>query len=320
MNYNKIFSKRNAATAIGCLGLVMWAFSALLTTIVRELPIFEILSIVFTISVSITAFKLTIKKEWHKLKQPVLLWIIGVIGVYGNDVLYISAFKHAPSVQADLINYLWPILVILFAGCLPKEKFTIKHIVAGLLGFAGVYILITHGKGLAGFKMQYLWGYVLALLDAIVWALYTLVARHYNKKPVEMMGVYCGIGGLISFMLHMHMETTALPSIDQWVALIIMGFTTQGLAYFFWDYGVKGGNFKLLSVLSYGTPIASVALLVLFGVTKNSGNLMIACLLVTLSGVLGGMNLSALLTWMGKQLMEYQYYFKSLFTLSAPTK
>lgn len=288
MHYKQL-SPKSVGTLIGYAGLFMWSLAALFTAAVESIPTFEILSIVFIISFSVTAIKLSTSKTWHKVLQPWPIWLLGIIGIYGNDVLYVSAFKHAPAVQADLINYLWPILVILFAGLLPKEKLTAKHIVGGLLGFTGTYLIVTGGKGLSGFESQYWQGYLLALLDAIVWSGYSLAARHYGKTPVEMIGMYCGVNAVLSLLTHFSFEPTVIPSGIQWAALVAMGFTTQGAAYFLWDYGIKRGDFKLLSVLSYGNPVLSVGFLILFGLATLSTSLIVACLLVTLGGLVAGL-------------------------------
>lgn len=276
-------------TIIGAMGLFFWSLSAVYTVHIKSLPLFEILSIVFLISFIISAIKISVCRQWSLLRQPWYLWFIGIVGIYGNDIFFIEAFKYAPATHADLINYLWPIFVICFASLLPQENFSLKHFSACLLGLLGIYILLTNGQGLGGFKTEYLVGYGFALLDAMVWALYTLVARYHNKTPVEMVGIYCGFSALISLIAHFSIEASVLPSASQWLILVVMGLTTQGFAYFFWDFGVKKGDFKLLSILSYANPIFSVILLLVFGMAQPSLSLMLATLSIALAGFIGSL-------------------------------
>lgn len=283
-------------TALGYLSLLMWATAALFTTHVLRLPTFEILSITFLVSFLLTATKLTITQTWHKIKQPWVIWLIGIMGTYGNDLLYVAAFKNAPPVQADLLNYLWPIMVILFAGFLPREKFTVKHILAATLGFAGAYILVTGGHGINGFASQYSAGYILAIFDAIVWSIYTLLSRHYGSTPVEMIGMYCGVGAVLSLITHGTVETWTTPNMGELITMVIMGLTTQGAAYFLWDTGIKKGNFKMLSILAYGNPILSVALLIAFGQAAFTYSIGISCVFVVAGAFIGGVNWTPLLT------------------------
>ncbi len=285
-----MFTKANWATSIGYCSLLFWAMGAVFTAQLTNIPTFEILSIAFSISFILAAFLLTYTQSWHKIKQPLILWIVGMLGVYGNDALYVLAFKHAPVAQADLINYLWPITVILLATLLPKEKLTLKHLLSGVLGFLGVYWLITKGQGLQNFSSKYYLGYMFAFADALVWSVYTLVARYYCETPAEMIGMYCGFGMIFSLVTHFSLETTVAPSYTQLGIMLLMGLTTQGLAYFFWDFGVKKGDFKLLTILSYGNPILSVFLLVLFGLTTPSWVLFGACFLVGFGGMIAGVD------------------------------
>ena len=66
--------------------------------------------------------------------------------------------------------------------------------------------------------------------------------------------------------------------------------TTSGGAYFLWDFGIKHGNFKLLSNLSYGNPIISVLLLAAFHQAQLTINLLFACLFVVAGAVVGSVN------------------------------
>lgn len=271
-------------TLLGYSALLFWALAAPLTVCIKGLPIFETLTVVFSISFILSATKLTIYQQWQRLKQPWFLWVIGFVGIYGNDLLYISAFKYAPAAHAELINYLWPILVILFTICLPNEKLYPRHVIAALFGFSGIYVLIKQGSS---FDSQYYVGYLLAFLDACVWAIYTLVSRHFGKSPVEMIGIYSGVAAICSLLIHIGHESFVLPSHLQWLVLATMGLTTQCLAYFFWDFGIKKGNFKLLSILSYGNPLISITTLILLGMATFSKELIIACLLVSTGSLIG---------------------------------
>lgn len=272
-------------TLIGYSALIFWALAAPFVVKIKSLPIFEIMSVVFSVSFILSATKLTLCRRWSKLKQPWFLWLIGFLGIYGNNLLYIVAFKNAPAAHADLINYLWPIIVILFTGFLPNEKLSARHLFAASFGFTGIYILISQGE--QGFDKQYLFGYIIAFLDALVWSTYTLMARHYGKTPVEIIGIYCGIGALCSILLHFRLEVLVYPHWEQWLILIMMGMTTQCLAYFFWDYGIKRGDFKLLTILSYGNPVLSIVFLIICGMASPSIELLVACMLVTTGGVIG---------------------------------
>lgn len=220
------------------------------------------------------------------MQQPAIVWIVGLVCVTGNNFVYIFGFQYAPPEQVDLINFLWPIMVVVVAGFLPKEKFSMTSIISALLGFIGVYILLLSDEGTAAFQPQYLTGYIFGALSAITWTIYTLFSRTRKEVPCEMVGLFSGFGFLISLTNHLAFEETIIPTTTELMTLTFMGVTTYGTAFALWDYGVKKGNLKFLSTLSYGTPIASIGLLVIFGYSAPTGSLAISCLLVVIGSTL----------------------------------
>ena len=68
------------------------------------------------------------------LRQPLVAWIVGVGGLFGYHALYFLALRFAPPAEAGLLNYLWPLLIVLFSSLLPGERLAPHHIVGALLG------------------------------------------------------------------------------------------------------------------------------------------------------------------------------------------
>lgn len=291
---------RQKYTVVGYGALLFWSMSATLTAMVSKIPTFQIISIALAISFLLACIMLTIGKRWHTIKQPYMVWIVGIIGINCNDMLYIAASKHAPVVQVGLICYLWPIFVVLFSSFMPREKITLGQGIAVIVGFIAVYILTVFDNELGYLSMAYLPGYILAVSGSIIWSIFILNSRQYPKSPPEIIGIFCGVGMCVSLCLHLSLETFVVPDTSEWVAMILMGLFTQGSAYLLWDLGIKRGNFKLLTILSYGNPILSVAWLILSGHAKVTPALLVACLLVVISGLITKLEV---LSW--QRIREY---------------
>lgn len=268
----------------------MWAISAVLVASLKGIPTYEILSIVFFIGFICSVLYNIKNNNWKNIsKHPFYIWVIGIIGIFGNEVLFIMSFKYAPVAHADLINFLWPIMVVLFSALMPNEKFHFRYLIASIIAFIAIYILIFYDKEkVMSFKYQYIKGYVFAFGAALFWTCYTLISKSYGKLKPEMIGIYCGFGLILSLCMHLYYEETVIPSFENVLALIFMGIATHCLAYFFWDYGIKKGNFKLLSILSYFNPIISILILILLGFAKPSYALCLATVLIFIAGVVGG--------------------------------
>ena len=281
--------KGKQATGIGFLAILLWGQLALLTTLAGEIPPFQLTAITFSIAflVGIAVF---VKSggDFSVFKQPVSVWLNGIIGLFGYHAVYFMALQNAPSIEASLINYLWPILIVLFSAFLPGERLRWFHAAGVILGFAGVAaLLMREGFAIHG---EYALGYGLALLCAVIWAAYSVISRKLRAAPTILIGAYCGITAVLSLTCHLLFEKTVPITGMQWLYVIAMGVGPVGLAFFVWDHGVKRGNIKLLGTLSYIAPLLSSALLLAFGKAEFSVGLLIACALIIAGSLLSALD------------------------------
>jgi drug/metabolite transporter (DMT)-like permease len=56
------------------------------------------------------------------LREPPTAWALGVCGLFATRPLYFTALAHAPAVEASLIAYPGPLLLVLFSALLPGER------------------------------------------------------------------------------------------------------------------------------------------------------------------------------------------------------
>lgn len=213
---------------------------------------------------------------------------MGVLGICGQQILYIFSFKYAPPVEADLIIYTWPILVVLFSQFIKKRKNFRRTLLAACLGFGGVFLLFfAEPSESSAFASVTLLGYALAFLCALVWSLYTIISKTF-KCPSEIVGFYGLFGSVICAGLHVTLEETVMPNPLQWLVLCLMGIGITGLAYYLWDKGIKKGNFQLLSILSYTNPILSISWLALFGLGQVHLIILLSACMIIAGAFWGG--------------------------------
>jgi drug/metabolite transporter (DMT)-like permease len=279
---------------LGFCALLMWSLMSLLMSELAAMPIFQMTACIFSTTFLVVAIRLTMKKQWGRVKQPLWIWILGSAGICGSDFCYIAAFKHVPPAHIDFIDYLWPFMIILLSSMLPKEKLTLPQIVGGLFCVLGVYfLLVASGKSLFSMNITYIKGYAFALFGALAWSVYSIISRTLRARiPVEMYGMYAGIGAISSFSMHYRKEIWQVPSLYESSLIALAG--VFGLAYMLWDTSVRTGNFKLLNLLAYFTPIMSVTFLVLAGKQDFSLYLVLACFWVICGVVIGSMDWAAL--------------------------
>ncbi len=272
---------QHRATLIGVTAILMWATLALLTELSGAVPAFQLTAMSFTVAflIGVTAWWRAGGNPLQYLKLPKAVWVIGITGLFGYHFFYFIALSNAPAVEASLIAYLWPLLIVFFSALLPGEKLRWFHCAGAIAAFIGVGLLVTKGHAIA-FDARYTTGYLAAFLCALIWSSYSLLSRRFGSIPTNAVGGFCGATALLAWLCHFLFESTVVPSGWEWFAILALGLGPVGLSFFTWDYGVKHGNIKVLGTLSYATPLLSTLLLIACGLAEPTGTVWLACLLI----------------------------------------
>lgn len=276
-----------AATLIGFLAVVMWALLALLTDSAGGIPAFQLMAMTFGIAaLGGMASWLVRPGAWQALKVPAVAWLVGVGGLFGYHFVYFTALANAPTVDASLIAYLWPLFIVLGSAMMPGESLKWHHVAGALMGLAGAVMIVTKG-GSVSFEAQYAFGYMMAFACAFLWSGYSLLSRRLGSVPTDAVTGFCLVTAILALGCHFAFEQTAWPQTGgQWLAVALLGLLPVGAAFFAWDYGVKRGNIQILGAASYASPLLSTLVLVLAGKAEFTNTVMMACLLITFGAVL----------------------------------
>ena len=275
------------ATLIGLTAILMWSLLAVLTVATGKIPAFQLAAMTFAIG-AVVAFAsfLFRPSAFAALKQPPIAWIVGVGGLFGYHALYFLALRFAPPAEAGLLNYLWPLLIVLFSSFLPGERLAAHHIIGALLGLAGTVLLLSGSTG-GGFAPSQIPGLAAAFVAAFVWAAYSVMSRKLKAVPTDAVAGFCAATALLAALVHGMVETTVWPeTVGQWLAIIALGVGPVGAAFFTWDIGMKRGDIRVLGAASYATPLLSTAFLILAGFAQPSAGIAIAAILIAGGGLI----------------------------------
>jgi drug/metabolite transporter (DMT)-like permease len=283
---------RSRAMAAGIGAIALWGALATLSVLAGPIPPFQMVAMTFAIGATIGVVRARRRgMEWGSLLfWPGRVWMLGVGGLFGYHALYFAALQLAPPAEANLVNYLWPLLIVLLSAPLAGERLGWNHLLGALMGFVGV-VLLALGRG-ASFTGAYLSGYLLALGCAFTWSLYSVLSRRFGETPSDAIAAFCAAASLLSLICHLLFETTAWPATAAaWLAVVALGLGPAGTAFYLWDHAVKRGDIRALGSLSYAAPILSTGLLVACGLARPTSNLLMAALLVTSGAVLASREL-----------------------------
>jgi drug/metabolite transporter (DMT)-like permease len=274
------------ATLIGLTAILMWSLLAVLTVATGKIPAFQLAAMTFAIGALVGSL------TWigrpgavAALRQEPLAWMVGVGGLFGYHALYFLALRFAPPAEAGLLNYLWPLLIVLFSSLLPGERLAPHHVIGALLGLAGTVLLFA-GSSMNDYAPGQLPGLLAAFVAAFVWATYSVMSRKLKSVPTDAVAGFCLATALLSALVHALIEDTVWPeTAAQWLAVTALGIGPVGAAFYTWDVGMKRGDIRVLGAASYATPLLSTLFLILAGFAKPSANIAIAAVLIAGGGL-----------------------------------
>jgi drug/metabolite transporter (DMT)-like permease len=278
---------RSAATLIGFSAILIWSLLSLLTVLSGTVPPFQLAAMTFAVGGTLGAVTWAFRPGAARaLKQPAKVWALGVGGLFGYHALFFFALRLAPPAEAQLVNYFWPLLIVLGSALLPNERLKLHHVIGGLFALAGTIVLFA-GRGGITFAGAYLPGFAAAFMAAFTWAFYSVLSRRFAAVPTDAVAGFCLATAALAALFHLAFEETQWPqTAGQWLAVAGLGIGPVGAAFYVWDIGMKHGDIRILGVASYLAPLLSTAYLVLAGYAAPSVSLALAAALIAGGGLL----------------------------------
>jgi drug/metabolite transporter (DMT)-like permease len=267
------------ATLTGFGAIALWSLLALFTAATGKVPPFQLAAMTFLIAGGLGIAIAAARGRLRQARPTRAGLALGLYGLFGDTALYFAALKLAPPAEANLLHYLWPLLIVLFAALLPGGRLQPRHLAGAALGLAATALLVGGRFGGAGANAPL--GFLFAALGAFVWASYSVASRRLAEVPTETVAVTCLAAAALSTLCHLALETTLWPAgASEWLAVLGLGLGPIGAAFFLWDIGMKRGDVPLLGVASYAAPVLSTLVLVLAGYAEPSAALAASCALI----------------------------------------
>ena len=279
-----------AAVLLALLSIVVWSSLAFLNSRVNALPPFLAVGVALCVGGLVGLFR---AREW---RVPWKTFAVGVGGIFGYHALLFAAFRIAPAVEVNLINYLWPLLIVLLSPVFLRGfRLGPMHVAGAVLGLAGAALIVSGGNLRP--DAAYLPGYLLAAAAALAWACYSLLTKRLPPFPTGAVGGFCLVSGLLSiglyFLERLGSPGTPAPSLAamDWLVLALLGLGPMGGAFYAWDAALKRGDPRVIGALSYLTPLLSTLNLVLLGGKRMSPTAGIAMSLIVAGAAVGSFDL-----------------------------
>ena len=271
------------ATLAGCGAIALWSTLGLLSRAAAAIPPLQLTAMAFAVSAALGLGLLAWRRELAVLRQRPVVWLHGIFGLFGFHALYFAALAWAPPAEANLINYLWPLLIVLFSATLPGMALSRWHLAGVACGAAGCAVLLGGGSSLSAAALP---GYLAAFGSAVTWAVYSVLARKLAAVPTGAVAGFCAATAVLAAASHLAFEATVRPDATVLLTVLVLGIGPVGAAFFLWDLGMKRGDPRLLGTLAYATPVVSTLLLYAGGYAELTPAVVVAAALVALGGLL----------------------------------
>jgi drug/metabolite transporter (DMT)-like permease len=272
-------------TLLGMLAIPLWATWPLLAVWTKAMPMFQFLTIIFAAgAITLTLLRPVMRSSRTAPvsdRTRVAGALMVTFGLFVSDILFLLAIRLIPAGEANLILYLWPLMVVLAGGLAGLLRLGSAQGAAVAIGLAGAALVI--GQVPTGGAAT---GILLALGGGAAWA--TLVLFRIWQGPNAPDALLAGfwLSAAVGLLLHLTTETFVMPDAMTLFLSIAVGVVPLSLGNLIWDVGVRRGDGATLAVMAYATPLFGALFLILAGEAVFRWGLLAGGVLIVTAGIL----------------------------------
>lgn len=194
---------------------------------------------------------------------------LGFMAITSFFYIHFTGLQYTTSANAGLIMATTPVFAALFCSALGREKITILGAMGIIIAFCGVSIIITKGEFGGLFRYETLRGDGLILVNALVWAGFTLYGTTILEKyrPFVAMAYIHIFGAMLflpfaifpnPFVSVTLIEQLAYISKETITAAIYLAAFCSVYSYYMWYTGIEKIGAVRTVVFNYFNPVFAV--------------------------------------------------------------
>lgn len=234
-----------------------------------------------------TLLRPNFKKDGIKKEDIPRFMACGLFGIAVNQLFFLEGLSMTTQINAGIIMTTNPIMVLIMAAFILREKITRKKILGIVVGLSGAVLLMTYGKTISLGESDTFWGNLMVFINSLSYGIYLVIAKPLiNKYDTIVVVKWVFMFGLLFVFPFGFSQMTAvnwaeMPTIIYLeTAFVILG--TSVLAYLFNMYGLKKLNASSVSFYIYSQPIfASIVAIMVGHDSLNSIKIISAALVFT---------------------------------------
>jgi drug/metabolite transporter (DMT)-like permease len=209
----------------------------------------------------------TVKKSKEFLSYKPGDWIsaivLGFLGTYLYYILLYFGYANAQGLEVLVLQYSWPIFIVLLSVFILNEKLTPRRGLAVLLGFVGVALVLTKGN-FAEIHLDNYFVDLLVLAAALAFGLFSVLSKKVKLEPYTMITIFFMTASIASLVSMLLLSEFSLPTNNSIVPILVNGLFVNGFSYIFWIKALKEAEASFVAPLVFLTPVLSALYLIIF--------------------------------------------------------
>ncbi len=280
---------RAAALAFGA--VLLWALWPTLGTLAQPAPPFLVLGLGAAVGYACAIAGGAASGRLDAfIAVPAPILVLVTVGILGNNALYLSAMPRIGPAEANLVHYLWPVMLAGLGAVSGRARLGLTAALGIGLAFAGVGVVIAPGLGAPGDTAgaaagPSLAGYALGVSGALVFAVYAFL-RASARGATDAVGPALGPIALVALGLHLAVEAPVALAAPQLVAIALIGIGPLGLSNMLWDRACRTGELPTIAAIAYATPVFAVLMLAAAGLSALRVSLAVGAFMVVAGALL----------------------------------
>lgn len=197
----------------------------------------------------------------YSVKDWVFILFLGLLGTYIYYLFLYLGYAQAKGLEVLVIQYTWPIIIVVLSLFILNEKLTYRKLAALLLGFIGVVTVLTKGD-FNQINISNPSVIILAGAGAFCFALFSVLSKNVKKSPIVVVSLYFLAALIASLASMLYFSGFAAPSPKEIFPILLNGLLVNGYSYIFWIKALHATEASYLAPFTYFAPVLSAVYLV----------------------------------------------------------
>jgi len=198
------------------------------------------------------------------LRQGVNSALMGLFNPFLYYLVLFEAYNRIPAQEGIALNYIWPVMLVIFSIIFLKQKIRMISLLAILISFSGTIVIALHGN-FTEFRFSDTLGVILAVGSALFWASFWILNMKDPREAIVKMFVNFGFGALYILAWNIFKSDLVFPAVSGLAGAVYIGIFEMGLTFVLWLTALKlSANTARISNLVFISPFISLVMVSIF--------------------------------------------------------